>query len=478
MKKSRLLCAVLATFMMTACEAPWSKKKGGEEETPAKKWDLEPEITGGTEEEKNAILDAINNKPICNQNGTSTAEIFPENKPTLTEDAGDGIKITLSQVSGSYTVKLTWTIDETQPYFGSRLHSDAAHDIIEIAYKGYGVADGEFTWTLSKIECGDAVAANANIVYKAICKNQEYKHDDVRLTDVYAITEGERTIYDLEDNTKVLNKWPSFFDIIDYEPQEGKSTYSPYFRTNNPGKQKEYLYYNIPAKAIYLAPDGNWGLLAEGKNVLEFYAGSGTALNAKNWPNLGGEYVTVSANMGQYCGNLQFGFVTKIAALSEAQRTEMSFVEPENTFLPITEELISSLILTGYTAQKQAVRLSDGSCLSNKLGEVTGTFVSGSLKDSNGEDTTVSKLASSKRFTFELKVGEKKLQVAYDYHTDKEGKVGVFNALKEAISSGQNITVKGTMRYSGNNSSPFISEGNNGVWSIVPFLPAHATHAA
>ena len=318
MKKSRLLCAVLATFMMTACEAPWSKKKGGEEETPAKKWDLEPEITGGTEEEKNAILDAINNKPICNQNGTSTAEIFPENKPTLTEDAGDGIKITLSQVSGSYTVKLTWTIDETQPYFGSRLHSDAAHDIIEIAYKGYGVADGEFTWTLSKIECGDAVAANANIVYKAICKNQEYKHDDVRLTDVYAITEGERIIYDLEDNTKVLNKWPSFFDIIDYEPEAG-SKYSPYFKGNNPGAEEDYYYVGVKGKVLYLAPDGNWGLIGDGEQVMEIYAGAGTKLKPENFPHLADGYVCVYGNISQYNGNVQLSFISKILKIPQVK---------------------------------------------------------------------------------------------------------------------------------------------------------------
>lgn len=475
MKKSRLFLAAIASFCLAGCSIQdlmfWKKNTDDSADTDdgsSKKYALNPEITGGTEAQKTAILDTLNNKPICNQNGSSTSEIFPETTPTLNEDNGDGIKITTKQVSGGLTVNLTWTIDETQEYFGARLRSDDAHDIIEIKYKGYGHPDGEFTWTLSSLACGEAVAANANIVYKAKVKNEVYKHDNVKIADIYSITDEEKVV----DAGGTEHKWPATFDIIDYDYHDG-TTYSPYFKTNNPdATEKQYLYYNVPGKVIYLAPDGNWGLLADGKNVLEIYAGAGTALNEKNWPNFGAKYVKVSGNMGQYCGNVQLAFITKVTALTDAEKQEITEPEPLQ-YRAIEESLLASLNVEGYTNQKQAVKLADGTCLSNSLGQVTGTLVAGSIKDKNGN--AVSNIASmaNNRFTFDLQVGNETLTVAYDYHTDRDASHGLFNALKTALQTGGEMTIKGTMRYAGNNSGPFISEGNNGVWNIVPFLAEH-----
>ena len=274
------------------------------------------------------------------------------------------------------------------------------------------------------------------------------------------------------DADGTIHKYASTFDIVDYEYHDGK-TYSPYFLTNNPeATEKQYLYLNIPGKVIYTAPDGNWGLLADGKNVLEFYAGSGTAFNEKNWPNLANKYVKISGNMGQYCGNVQLGFVTRITALKDAEKATLAEPEPL-AYRTIDETLLKSLQIEGYTCAKQAVKFSDGSCLSNGLGQVTGTLVPGSLKNSSAEECEASALVSTKRFTFELQVGSEKLQVAYDYHTDKDGTHNLFKTLQAKVAAGGQMTLKGTMRYSGNDSAPFITEGNNGVWSIVPFLAEH-----
>ena len=111
--------------------------------------------------------------------------------------------------------------------------------------------------------------------------------------------------------------------------------------------------------------------------------------------------------------------------------------------------------------------------MSNVLAQVSGTYVANSLKDKNGDAIAVNSMVPAARYTFEIQVGEQKLTVAYDYHTDKAGNNGFFNALKAALNAGGAMTVKGTMRYSGNNSGPFISVGNKGVWNIVPFLPEH-----
>ena len=473
MKKSRLLVVALAATMCAGCsiqDLMFWKKAPVDEQVPEGTYLIQPAVKGGSLEQKKAIYETINNMPICNQNGKNTTEILPENTPTLSEDDGDGIKLTTKQVIGANTVSLNWDIDKTQTYFGDILKSDDAHDIVEIAYQGHGQPEGTFTWKLGRLECGDAVCEDANIVYTAKTKNEEFKHDNVRIADIYKITNEEKIVRD--SSNAIINKWPATFDIINYDYDASSSSYSPYFRTNNPdATEKQYLYYNVPGKVIYKAPDGNWALLADGKNVLEFYAGSGTALNDKNWPNLAAEYVKLSGNMGQYCGNVQLGFITKVLALKESEKAAIA--APAD-YREITESILAGLKTDGYTAQKQAVQLADGGCLSNSLGKVTGTLVANSVKDKNGDAVSnIDSMSSGARYTFDLKVGNETLTVAYDYHTDKEGKVGLFNAMKTALKAGGQMTIKGTMRYSGNNSGPFISEGNNGVWNIVPFLTEH-----
>ncbi len=483
MKKSRLFLSAIACLTLTGCSINdlmfWKKNKGSDEQGEKEKedgdkkknWELEPTIEGGTEAQKLAILDTLNNKPICNQNGKQTNEIFYDIHPTLNEDDGDGIKLTTSQVQGSDTVLLTWTIDETQDYFGARLKSDDAHDIIEIKYQGYGVEDGTFAWSLTSLVCGDAHTVDFKLDYYAKTKNEVYKHDNIKIADIYKMTQEQMIVKD--GNNEVVNKWEATFDCIDYAFHADQDKYSPYYVTNNPdAAEKQYLYYNVPGKVVYLAPDGNWGLLADGKNVMEFYAGSGTALTEKNWPNLASKYVKISANMAQYCGNIQLGFVTKITALTDAEKAEIAEPEPI-VYEQITEAILAGLKVEGYTCEQQAVKLPDGTCMSNVLAQVSGTYVANSLKDKNGDAITVDKMAPAARYTFEIQVGAQKLTVAYDYHTDKTGNNGFFNALTAALNAGGAMTIKGTMRYSGNNSGPFISVGNKGVWNIVPFLVEH-----
>lgn len=490
MKKSRLLLSVISCLALTGCTVDdlmfWKKKNNEPEQQEEKKWDLNPTIEGGTEEEKFAILDTLNNKPICNQNGKKSTEIFYDVPPTLLEDDGDGLKLTTKQVQSAGQVVLTWEIDETQPYFGGRLQSDEAHDIIDIKYQGYGVPNGEFKWSLTSLVCGEAHTVGFKLDYTAVTKNQVYKHDDVKIADIYKMTQTRKVIKD--KSNKIINMWESTFDMIDYSYDPDASTYSPYYITNNPdAAEKQYLYYNVSGKVIYTAPDGNWGLLADGKNVLEFYAGSGTALTEKNFPNLANKYVKISANMGQYCGNVQIGFVTKIAALTAEEKAQIAEPEPL-AYTEMTEELLNSLhyrlsseeltalgltAKENYECEQQVVKLADGTCLSNALAQVSGELVAGSLKDKDGAAVAVNALSSGARYTFQIKVGDEVLTIAYDYHTDKTGKNGLFNAMKAALNAGGAMTIKGTMRYSGNNSGPFISVGNKGVWNLVPFEVAH-----
>jgi len=486
MKKFRAVVAALAICTLAGCDFFNKKDSGGDGDggsQPTKKYEYTPDVIGGGEEEKTAIYEALNKKPICNQFGSSTNEIFPENKPILSEDEGDGIKLTTSQAvkvgSTNYTVSITWDIPE-QLYFKELLDSDSSHKLVEIAYQGYGVANGEFTWSLKKMECNGAYA-EPNLNYKAICQNEKFFHEDYRIADIYAFHDYRSSPLEVDaDGTK--HYYPTTWDIVDYEYHSGKS-YSPYFRTNNPDAvEKQYLYLNVIGKVIYLAPDGNWGLLADGENVLEFYAGSAAkSLTPTNWPNFSKEYVKISANMGHYHGNVQYGFLTKVAECTAAEKALIE--EPTMNFRQLTQEKLESLKVDGFTAQLQACEV-DGVVLEGSLRQVTGTLVANSIATTetvNNQEVekplTADTVLAGQRFTFKLQVGTETMTVAYDYHADKTASNGLFNALQAALKkgAGTSITIKGTMRYSGNNSSPFVYEGNNGVWNITPFDVSHVS---
>ena len=481
MKLSRLLLAGFAAFALTGCDL------FGKKEEPAKEeYDLNPEITGGTEEEKTAILETLNKKPICMKNGTSSSEIFYDARPILMEDEGDNIKLTVKQTVSGKTVDITWGLDETQEYFDAWLKpsTDPTHWFIQIDYKGYEYGhehgDGSLSWKITKMQCGDAVAANPGVTYNATIKNEQYFHEDKTIAWCYKFTD---TVFEKTVGDKTY-KIPATFDVIDYDKVDDKGGYSPYYKTNNPdAAEKQYYYVNVTGKVIYLAPDGNFGLIADGDEVMEIYAGGGTALKESNFPNLKlGNVVKISGNLGQFCGNVQLGFITKVLAGNASAITA-----PTNplTFREMTAEKIASLTKSGFTDPSQAVKV-DGVDMMGSLRSVTGKLKAGSLYwcdgDADSADSwktaTPDTIKSGKRFRFVLTVGEKEYTVAYDYHVCRNSSTTLFDNLKSALSSGKDITVKGFSRYFGNNSSPFNQEGQGAVWSVVPFDAAHVSVAA
>jgi hypothetical protein len=461
MKKNKLLYLFpLTALLLAGCSLEdlmfWKQKNPGN-------YKINPTIDGGTTEEKEAILNVINSKPICNKSGNAVTEILPDVTPQLLEDEGDDVMLTTRQIAKNKKfVDITWSVPEGQIYYSKISDLDDVHKLLEINYQHYGAPNGELTWNISKLVCGGAVCNNPKeMTYKATIVNEEYLHDDVRIADINKVTD-EELIVDAGGET---HKFASTFDNVDYEYHEGV-TYFPRFKTNNPNGEKKFLYYNVPGKVIYTAPDGNWGLLADGAQVLEFYIGAGKALTPTNWPNLEKEYVVMSGNMGDYCGNIQMGFMTKI---KEAPAEKKALIEePLMTYPALTEADIASWIVEGYTAQKQAIN-----GFSASLHSVTGTLVADSIIDKQGTVVTDIDSMANNRFTFQLQVGSQVMTVAYDYHTDREGAVGLFSALKAALKKGGKMTVKGTMRYSGDDDKLFITEGNEGVWNIVPFLPEH-----
>ena len=488
MKLSKLLLVGFASMALAACDMPWSKKDKGDD-TP--EYDLNPEITGGSEEEKKAILETLNNKPICMRNGVTSAEIFYDSRPNLMEDEGDTVKLTTKQVVSGKTVDISWGLDETQEYFSKWLKpsTDQNHWFIELDYKGYDYGkahgDGTLSWKITKMECGEAKTTGDVVTYNANVKNEQYFHEDKSIAWCYEFsnTVFEKTV----GETKY--RFPSRFNVVDYEKVDEKTgKLQPYYKTNNPdAKEKQYYYVNVTGKCIYLAPDGNFGLIADGDHVMEIYAGSGTALKESNYPNLKvGAVVKVVGNLGQYCGNVQLGFITKVL---EGDATQIS--EPSEEFKALTEAKIASLTKETFSAQSQAVKVDDID-MDGSLRQVTGTLVADSIKWCDGKadaktawkDATADSIRKDKRFSFKLQVGEQQFTVSYDYHvTRNDSSSQLFENLQTALKSGKSITVKGFARYFGSNSEPFNPEalnsmGNPGHWTLVPFNSAHVSTAA
>ena len=482
MKKKLLVLLPLAGMILSGCEMPefmnnikfpafMVKMFNLTEKQPEGKFMFKPYITGGTLEEKEAILNVMNSKPICNKSGNAVTEILPDVDAPLSEDEGDDVLLTTRQIaSNNKFVDITWEADNQQLYFSKISKLDDVHDLLEVNYQHYGAPAGTLEWKIAKLQCGKAhVEYPKDMEYSATLTNEEYKHDDVKIREINRCTDEEISV----DVKGTIYRFASTYDNVDYSYHPEYATYRPTFRTNNPDAEKNrYLYYNVPGKVIYTAPDGNWGLLGDGDQVLEFYIGAGKALTETNWPNLAKKYVLMSGNMGEYCGNIQMGFMTKIKELYDKSVIE----EPLLTYPALTETDIASWDLSdrGYTSQKQAI---DG--FSGSLHSVTGTFIQGSIKDKSGSEVKAEKIdtMANNRFTFKLQVGQREMTVAYDYHTDREGEVGLFAALKNAMKTGGQMTVKGTMRYSGDDDKLFITEGNEGVWNIVPFLPEHVALA-
>ena len=433
MKKKLLILSVLSGMALAGCSLFGPKTDG---------YELVPEFDGGSKAEKQAILEAINNlSPVVNKAG---GDLFPDEVGTLKEDKGDYVKVTTSQVYDGKTVTLEWDCDQSQASFMSRDKLDNEHDAFSLNFPGYGGADKTFTWTLKKAKCGGCETKGDKVAeYSAKLKGYSHPHIATTIAEINAVTDGEY------ENPTTHVKNPSTFDMVDYTVSEGTA----YFRKTPNDPNPDYYYVSTKGKIIYYSPDGNWLLLGDGKQVVEVYAGSALDLNPAGYPAVKlGAYVQVDGNLSQYNGNIQIGFVSKIIPCEKG-----SIAEPEDN-LTITEDFIANTLKLPepYKCERQAIN-----GFSNSICSVTGTV----------KAAKTAGVKAGARFTFELSVGSQTLVVAYDYHTDAEGTNGLFNKIKNKIATaGTQMTIKGTMRYSGSDSDPFNQAAiQTAVWNITPF---------
>ena len=512
-----------------------------------------------------------------------------------------------------YNVDIEWDISSSTENVYKVTDINDSQILVDFAYSTS--KNLPFSVGIKKISCGGAVSEDPQVKYNLNLKKIGYKHDLMPISSLNEI--GDQPV-----EQKAKGEYG--YKLVDYTKKDKQGKPSPYWETNNKGTEKEYYYVDVNGEVIYTAPDGNWGLIADGDQVMELYAGKALNILKDKYPDLEKKYVQVSANMSQYQGNIQLGFLTFVRessaankrtanktyqtingefidsittkymaanastleeqsvsktmneiatenewemSTSSAQKSYNSFILAKDGDLDAVKVAVSggqgcsSVWLNNDTVEyrllqnKRAVlgisglgyeivsakinytstdgglltrqtkdssgksvtinvnpnesfnvgsnelkltvanSVSDGAngivnvtgievvykvltfegqlqCvpgknLSNALVSVTGTYVPGSL-------STGDKIVKSARATFQLDVEGRKVTVAYDYHTDKEGTVGLCNNLNNAIASGKPITIKGTYRYNCSDSAPFIqSYSNPGHWEVVPFLAEH-----
>ncbi len=443
MKKGLLFLPLVSLFALSSCD--FFNKKPVEDTPTDDEYDVVPEITGGTDGEKTAILEAVNYKSICVNRGGS--DLWPDSTGIrMNADDEDYIRLSKKVVVDSYTVEITWNIDQTQATFGKVLAMDATTDMVTFNYPGVGQPDGTFSWSISKIVCGGAVSTkcNSNYTAKILAATKEYI--PMTMAEVYANHDSEKQV--TVDGTTYT--YPSYNDLVDYEYKNTKG-YQPWWNTGRAADSDDnYIYCEISGKIIFLSEDGNWGLFANGEHVLEIYSGSKLDLNETKYPELKNKYVTIKGSLYHYYGNFQMEYIISIKACDKSLVTE-----PSGNYNNLTAEKLAALKGSDGLYKQFTTAVEH-----NQLVAVTGTITGEKVAGSNG------------RFTFEMTVGEHKVTIAYDYHTDKNTST-VKNALNAVYKVGDTVTIKGSYRFNNGVEKTLVkTDGSGGEFTIVPFLAA------
>ena len=225
-----------------------------------------------------------------------------------------------------------------------------------------------------------------------------------------------------------------------------------YWESNNEDAGTAYMYITTRGKVVYLSPDGNWGLIADGALYCEIYAGSGRQLMSKYYPGLTvGNWVSVRGEPSNYKGNVQLGYISKVKQIEKGSMAE-----------PGAMKTMDEAYLNSYNQFNGDM---------NALFQVTGTFA-------GNASPALAAWNDGARGTFDITVGSKTLTIAYDYHTSKGGSSTLFTemmaVLNAATAGSTQLTIKGTLRFVASGSSVFT---NAGTCQLTPFLPGDVVAA-
>lgn len=401
--------------------------------------ELDLATSGGTEDDKQAIHDCINGSlvSITSQDalaGTDLKCFGTSNDYILIADNYQGIDI-------------TWEWDSKQAAFRRASKYDEGVRLIELNYPQKGEAETTFKMRMTKAKIGSCSTKKGQILeYVFTLKPNEFAYQEVSVHDMCKMDPSN----------------PEHYAIINYDQTNPYFVPNDYILDENGKKTKEYQYVKTYGEVVYLTPDGNWGLLANGEDVIEIYAGSALTLTTQRFPSLQvGKNVEIWGEMGQYCGNIQISYIVDVKdAPSNANITPAK--KSLSDYKAVTATDIANWAADGKHKQGVANQM-------NALKYVEGTVKSVSATFSVG-----------KRSTAVLTVGNQELTVAYDYHICGGKNPDDFvtpetSALKakfQQLTVGKSVKIYGTMRYNGNDEGKVFGV-NTGFWNLVPFQADH-----
>ena len=467
MKKRFVILPVLASLALGGCSL-----FGGDED-----WMVKPEITGGSKAEKTAIYRALNELNACQaRKNDAYADLFPTAKNiAFSGDDNDFLRVANKvNVDDKYLVEITWDFKESQATFDAKVAADDEGNttIVYLKYPEIGGEEGVFEWSITKITCGKAVSEKTNCDYSGKVLPRKIPYVKKTIAELYEMDEsaGQTFTIDKDTDKEKTYSFDSTSPYLNYLAKDSKGKYSPYW---NPDHEFTYYYVEVSGKVVYLSPDGNWGLLADGDHMIEIYSGSALDLNKGGYPEILSDWVTVRGELGSYYGNFQFSFINSVRKCEQGTMTV-----PSKNFAALSEANLNSARLsyagsiTGTDPWKKSYKQFNSIIEFNSLREVQGT-VGKRVEGSNG------------RFTINLTVGGETLIVAYDYHTDDKANPAIKDALEGGYAIGKTLKIKGTMRYNNVSAekSPVAIDTTNlrdagGHWEIVPFEASHVSYVA
>ena len=351
----------------------------------------------------------------------------------LDGDKNDNITVISKQLVNVNGVKaeviVDWTYEDSFSSLVSSFHVLEGGDtnkVFDFNYPAQGAEAAAFEFTATP-KCG--TTTGSPVKYTVSLLAMKYVYPEYKLSEILAVKEDNSCFVHVTDAAK------------------------GYWESNNESAGTAYMYITTYGKVTYLAPDGNWGLIADGSLYCEIYAGSGTKLNNKYFPGLQvGNWVAVRGEPSNYKGNVQIGYISMIKQVEQGTMVE-----------PASYKTMDEAYINGYHQFNGDM---------NAIFSVTGTY-NGNVKNKNGVAITSADQVPNDRYTFEINVGSKVLVIAMDYHTwkdDNGDQTALFSEYRDAIfgkSVGAAITVKGTLRFVANGASIFT---NDGTCQLTPFL--------
>lgn len=383
----------------------------------------------GAEVEAAAIQKVVGGNLALIENVTP---LIPGQVSELDGDKNDNITVVARQLVPVNGVKaevlVDWTYDSSTGLVDDFhvLEGGDTNKVFEFNYPAKGAENASFEFTATP-KCGNTTGDPVKFNVSLLAMKRVFP--EYKLSEILALNEAGTCYQHVTDAAK------------------------GYWESNNVDAGDNYMYITTFGKVTYLAPDGNWGLIADGSLYCEIYAGSGTKLNNKYFPGLEvGNWVKVRGEPSNYKGNVQIGYISMVKKVNQGTMVE-----------PVAVKTMNEAYLNSYSQFNGDM---------NAVFTVDGVF-NGNVKNKNGVAITSADQVPNDRYTFEIKVGEKVLVIAMDYHTWRDAdanQTDLFTVYRDAIfgkSVGNAITVKGTLRFVMNGASVFT---NDGTCQLTPFL--------